>query len=530
MSRHDETPRRERLVPALTVCAILFLLLCVAAHLRTCVQLVRLDSPDLWGEEDNVVYSIERLRAGGPLYSDPSSAPFAITQYSPGYYYLTAGLASALGVPVDDALGNVRAGRWLSFACLLGQSAVVALLLRRHAQAAWPMVIVGAIWTLAVQTPSSIAARPDSLEVLLIMMSLALGLESFRRADDGRPSLWLAGALLAGADAALVKQSGAVAGLILLPPALVFLGPRRTLLAGCLAAVPAAALAALLLAFSGPAIKANLIDGVNNGVSIPAALHQTYVPYFERMAALVAGAVGLSLYRPWKGRDPREALLSWGAAATFAFATATALKVGSSPNYYLAFNLIAALLVVRGVSAGLSAEGDRRPRAQSLGQLILLAYAALWVPSQSYALLNKHSRPERTYATSQEVTERVRQLLAGESRDVKFFSQDSRLDTQLPAHAVVPQKLLASFQFNRRVVDYSAFAAAVRDGTVRYCITYNPGSPAVDLFGSFRTFVTERSGVPDPNSPSFLGASFADFDLVERIGPHAIYKKRPRGD
>ncbi len=119
--------RLDPLLPAAVV-----LVLCGLVQLRTCVMLVLADYSNLAGEEYNVVYSLERLIGEGVLYTDPARPPFAVVQYGPLYYWIGRGLAGLAGLHAGDALAITRMLRGISFACLLAQIGVVAVILRRH--------------------------------------------------------------------------------------------------------------------------------------------------------------------------------------------------------------------------------------------------------------------------------------------------------------------------------------------------------------------------------------------------------------
>ncbi len=261
-------------------------------QLRTCVKLVTGDEANLVGEEPNVVYALERFLGEGVLYTDPGRPPFSAVQYGPLYFLVGGAAARLTGLRADDPLPITHLLRWISFACLLAQVAFVATILRRHLGASWPATILAGVCVLVWQTPWCLAARPDSLETLLVIASTLLGLEALRAVEGGRPTAWLAAALVCGVLAILTKQSGFVAGLVVLPPALAVLGWRRTALACAATTILSAALAAAILLPWGPAVAANLIGAVKNGVSVRAAIQSTYAPYLRLMAAPTAAALG----------------------------------------------------------------------------------------------------------------------------------------------------------------------------------------------------------------------------------------------
>lgn len=495
--------------------AAVVLALCGLVQLRTCAKLIRADHADLVGEEYNVVYATERLMETGVLYSDPARPPYAVTQYSPLDYLVAAASARLAGLRADDALGITRLLRAISFACLLGQGAIVAVILRRHAGTSRRIAFVASVAVLVFQTPWCLAARPDSMEALLVMAATLLGLEALRAADNGgRPVVWLAASLTCGTLAILAKQSGFIAGLIVLPPALAVHGVRRTLLACLLAALPSLGLAAATLLPLGPAVKANLIGGVDNGLDPRAALQVAYVPYLRSMAIPAAGgllaALGLLTARRPGPSGRADAAIGWGALISIAVAAPLALKYGSSVNYFNIFNNFLILAI-----------GARLVRSPGWTPLVALSLA-LALPAEAYHDLNATIREPRPYGECAEVARRLRELLGDGPDGPLFFSQDPRLDALLPDRAAAPGKLVVAILDRRRVVDYSDFARAVRDGTVRYCVTLD--DRPTDLKSSFDAFSKAQTLAPDPTRPAFLGASFEGFRPLFRVGPHTVYE------
>ncbi|UFH55091.1 glycosyltransferase family 39 protein [Spirosoma sp. KNUC1025] len=78
------------------------------------LKTIFLVNPDIGGIESNIVYSVLRMLSGYPLYDNPEIAPYAITQYSPIYYYLTVGVAQLSGLTPDDVYYVYIVGRCIS--------------------------------------------------------------------------------------------------------------------------------------------------------------------------------------------------------------------------------------------------------------------------------------------------------------------------------------------------------------------------------------------------------------------------------
>ena len=57
------------------------------------------------GIEPNVIYGIQRLLLGQPLYQSPESGTFAIMQYTPLWYYLCSLLARLFNIDYINVQG-----------------------------------------------------------------------------------------------------------------------------------------------------------------------------------------------------------------------------------------------------------------------------------------------------------------------------------------------------------------------------------------------------------------------------------------
>ena len=117
--------RAFRIVFAITaIVFILFLLVRIAG--------IFVISPDPWGIiENSVIYSVQRMLAGFPLYADPEQPPYAITQYSPIYYQLLYGLARVFNITPDDPLSIYKISRSVSLVFNLAFSGTLALIATR---------------------------------------------------------------------------------------------------------------------------------------------------------------------------------------------------------------------------------------------------------------------------------------------------------------------------------------------------------------------------------------------------------------
>ena len=77
-------------------------------------------SQDIYGIEQNVVYSLQLLFADKPLYTNPQEPPYNVVQYTPAYYGIADVLASIFRVSADNVYGVYLLARGLSISFGIG--------------------------------------------------------------------------------------------------------------------------------------------------------------------------------------------------------------------------------------------------------------------------------------------------------------------------------------------------------------------------------------------------------------------------
>ena len=222
----------------------------------------------------------------GTLYDAPASAPLRRRPVRPALLSRLRRVATLTGVEGADAPGLDPSRRGsVSLACLFGQLLAAGLILAQAPRGGLGLDPPG------VRLPAD-RARGLGRDG----PARHLGRAARRPGDAGEPGIRPRRAAEArrrpsgwrcrsspSSSRRLTKQNGVEAGLYALPGAAIVLGWRRSALA-C-APGGGAGLAPGRAAFWGlgtpSAIKANLVDGLNNGVNPLSALHLAYVPYLK---------------------------------------------------------------------------------------------------------------------------------------------------------------------------------------------------------------------------------------------------------
>jgi hypothetical protein len=310
----------------------------------------------------------------------------------------------------------------------------------------------------------------------------------------------------------LVKQNGVFLAIILLS----FLAASRNwkmLAVASMATLIPLSLAGLYLkSSSGAIVAANVVDGVDNGVDLVYTLNKPFKEFFSGYSMVLALAALMSVTWLQRKALPLEKFFAICLIVNFAFATATAFKVGSSMAYYHNFIIVAAM------SAAYFFERAGSPR-ESHGDVNLLnvtaAYLIWFLPAVSVFHLYDYGysrtevgsfvRPKAAFQFSalDDVVRFLRDKCAGDP-EAKIISHELAINNLLPDRCLVPQKEIARFAYERETVDYSRLKALVDEGQVRYVVSRNVSS--------------------GQHPQEFLGISFDRFTKLRQFANHTVHE------
>lgn len=463
------------------------------------VWIVQSNAIDIIGLDMNVVWSIQKMLLGSPLYTPPESPPYDITQYSPLYYLCVFGLAKVLRIVGDDALRVTVVARAFSVITAVVLSALCYRFMDVRLGASRRTSFIGTAFILAATSPWYFTARPDGLAALFAVASF------YFVSTHTTDSRWRAALIAAGVCAVcavLSKQTGIYALVVLLT----FLATNRAWRAiGIVAA--AATLSALMMWFDsrllGTALWTNIVEGVNNGISWRAGLLNAYGPFFYWFAPLLACSL-VAIFSLLPRTPPIDRLVALAAAATLTIGALTALKRGSSLNYFNDFIVLGTFAVVRAFFAPNARDvtpGPADSRIVSALAIYLLGFFFVRTSHELYAYYLYHRASPETRLTSQApAVEFVRRSLRPGATVIGF---SAGLSNMLPRSMIVPQQELAQIAHDRRLVDYSRFRTEVARGQIEFLIT-------------------RRGEKPRP----LVGATFSDFKPVREFRFYSVYGRR----
>lgn len=456
---------------------------------------------DIIGMDMNVVFGVQQILLGHPLYQRPDIIPYAITQYSPIYYYLVALSSRLTGVGAGNVLAVSAIARAVSTGIAAALISICYLFLRRRCGALSREAFVSVAFILCGTANWYFAVRPDGLATLLTIT--AFFLVTSERLNLTR----LFAVAMLTVSAVLAKQTGVFAATAIIA----FFSFRREWKNLGLFLVMLAVMAVLgvgLLLLTGPAIRANIIDGVNNGISWRSALMMAYRPTYYWFAPLLACAFAavphLFRVRATGGRTAN--ILGISLVLSLVMSVVSALKRGSAENY---FNELVILSVFAFVMSYLS---NKEVRAQFITMPQLTAAFSIYLGTffliraghQVYTTYLYHRISPETRLTSQLPPANYVRTHITPGRYALGFAVG--LSNAFPEGMIAPEKDLADAAQRRELVDYTNFANDLRSGRIQYAVFRNDEVPK-----------------------SFLRLSLSSFKPVRKFRYYTVYEFHSQG-
>jgi hypothetical protein len=447
---------------------------------------------DIGGIENSVFFSVSKALYGLPLYGDPESGNFDITQYTPAFYHCLIAICRLADInPMEDWQKLHLLGRYLSLTFNLAGSWVVFRLLANVFRVESRIAVFAAMVSFLVLTDFHFSARPDSLFFLFGTVMTYCMCAYLSARERGERSIGLALGILTASFSMFVKQTG-IEYLGFIP--LFFLSQR--MFRECFWSAGALLLAtgAFYLFFRGihgPFFNKNVIGGLNNGISLE-FMANLFLRFLAQHQMLVLAGVASVIHSLLSKRESTPVrFLCLLAVWLFVFAVGTSSKRGSWFNYYTEF--LNTLIIVTAIKA------DRLVRldwvddglAKALGALTGL-YFVLILPGL-LALNLKPKLEQHVYRTGGEYAQKVSQKrrtaeyarsLLKEGEYLLVF--DKHMELMLADRSVTPNREIIPKDVS---YDYSGFYNAIDNGTIRYVLMsgYSPDRRFMGIdFSSFK--------------------------------------------
>ncbi|SOC78577.1 Dolichyl-phosphate-mannose-protein mannosyltransferase [Salinimicrobium sediminis] len=293
---------------------------------------------DLRGVESNVIYSVQlALEDNGLLYSSPEAPPFNITQYSPLYYILSDVIITSLFIEADEYFIIRVVTRTISVLLLLLSFLVVRDILRKFIGFKKNASLIIALAFFVISFPWFNISRPDVL--VLLFFSLSVRSVMLYQKDGNKTNT----AILLGIFLALGILSKLTMGLYIMAFGFYMIIAKQWRLAffsaiSCVLSLFLMSAIIQLLGYDLSYLHENIIQGVNNGISINLAWETSYKPYllYFGLFSLIFILFVIIYLKNWKYEktDTDLLFLITLSCSVAVFSFFSALKVGSAINYF----------------------------------------------------------------------------------------------------------------------------------------------------------------------------------------------------
>ena len=481
--------------------------------------------PELGGIESNVIYSLQRILDGYPLYVDPATPPYSITQYTPLYYYLCWGVGRIFGVDAANVHHVYVLSRSVSLLLNLLFAWSVFAILRNVFRVKRSVSLLALVYAFVYLDEESFS-RPDSLFNLLALLTVGLFLKLLTEEDQPRSRWYLVGASALSVVAIFAKQSAIYLPILLLFYLVFFLQNFRWAM---IALLTITATFGLLLVLSGQndfhTFFQNTVQGVNNGASLSWFVERIMVEHFQKERFInILGLFG-GFHFLAKGKSHPLKFLGLALLGSFSFALITSIKIGAAPNYFTEFivlTVIAVVVLVATYDPWFRAQPIRRGKWKGYQPLFYLILIAFTLPPRFAGKFHKkvvkiNNVGQSGYLDDQAVAHYMYEELHLQPDDQVFITTHvhNYLNKFLYKNAIFPQKEIVVAN-PPNTYDYSAFYRGVQDGTVDYVIA-SLSERHVDTVGQDIKIRFD-----------FIGTDFSSYIPVKQMGDYLIFRhKRP---
>ena len=484
------------------------------------IYLVTAFIPEIGGVESNVIYSLQRILAGYPLYTDPAAAPYSITQYTPLYYWLCWLVGIVVQVDPADVHQVYELSRGVSL-LLNFLFALAAFVISKnifHISKGLSFVVF--TYTFVYLDEESFS-RPDSLYNLLFLITIGLFLKALLLGQRSSPK-YLIGASIAAVLTIFSKQSGAYLVVLLLVFIVFYLKNARWMLV---------ASATILFSFGGlfllssngdlPTFLQNTVQGVNNGASVTWFAKRIMVEHFQKERFVNIVGLFLGLYYLATGADNSKKFLGLSLLTSFAFALVTSFKVGAAPNYFTEFIVLTVIATAVFVTSnGLAAKQTFLNQSLSYKPLFVLLFVLFTLPPRLAGKIVKkaidiENAGQHEYLSSEAVARFLYDDEALKPNEQVFVTThvEDYLNKFLYRNAIFPQKEIVIAN-PADSYDYTAFKRGLENGEVGYVIA--------DIRQNQIDTLNRQARI----KYNFLGNSFFQYVPIKEIEHYLIFKHK----
>ena len=434
-------------------------------------------APDLGGFERNVIWGIQQIGLGNPLYGQTNDGSFAFIQYMPLYYYLISVIRQILSVDPLDAHSIYVIARVFNLSICLISSFLVFLMARKPLGVSVRIALPIAVFSFLLMDQFAISGRPDSLKALFFQLLVFVLLRNPSR-QIGYLSFF---SILFPILAFFTKQDGLVFCSIL--PAVLLLQKdwKGFFLSSFIQlGIVLGGLYYIQSSTNGNFFM-NVVGGLQNGISL-SWFAGAFGNYFAIMAVLFSLALVLSV----------EFALgnSWNLnvlAASFIFSffpqLVFSLKFGSGINYFTECTFISCLFLAVFLNKIQSIQFFENEFSRWLLPAVAIILFFLitsfhWITG---VFINQESALKEKYENQKAVVKWMKDHSSNPSFKAMVLIQrqwEDHLTTLLADHVISPSRDVSSQVFMAKGGDdFKSLQKMVETGGIDYMVSEMPAVP-----------------------------------------------------
>ena len=467
------------------------LIFIVVLYLR--IRLIPSLSTDIAGIEQSMVYGIQTLMYNGKIYSSPMIPPFAITLYTPLFYFICAGIGKLFSVDPSTGIHQIYIiGRSLDLLFNLLTAFFVYKIAWRIFGIPKTSALSLFFISFVISFAHNFAVRPDALQDTFSVASIyyfLLHLSDSKSSAASKTLLFIA--VLISALSVFAKQSG-IQLIILFTSFTVLIRDGKSLIWIFIfsAIVYGSMLAVILLQY--PFFFENTIGGLDNGICFENFLKFIITRYpflWSILPMILISAFILMRKNSLMSGTLPDRFLSLAVTGTFLFATITALKNGSTMQYYTLFLNLAMVLIFKSLHRGIAESQHifdidiRKWSGIFYGYCCLAMFAFSVYNYKLVYTFNKWPVLIDLRGDGSRVAALLKQELAKENDKYVF----AHLNTDVTVHSrqginnilfkesVLPQlEILSISERPLKIIGYNRFEEDLQNGRIEYIIESAP--------------------------------------------------------
>ena len=473
--------------------AVLILSLCLVLafifqYIQLRYQLCHSYSPDIRGQEKNVVYGIQQTMDHiSNLYRPIDAPPFAFVQYTPIYYFVCAGICKILGMaPGQDVIQIYFTCRLLNLILNIGSCALLFFLLYKLLDTNWIISSLTVALFLLSSQSHTWAIRPDALKNVFFLLSITY----FIKWITLEKTNWGILSTLFSALAIFTKQD-----MVSLPIGLLiylwFSADKKSFYLYFTYIFGFALIGIIIFSLIyGTSIWENLFWAVNNGASIQTA-ENIIVGYSGSYIYLIPWGLYAAISGLFQKNTEIEKLLALLIVVLFGFGCLAASKSGSLISYFNETNTVIF------ISMASLASRESKKYLHILLLTSCLSLCMLFQILSSYKPEMERlriSEEKNCYKIQYDECTAIGQYLKTKLRpNENIYTNDPFLKNILFDHILIPMDDIVLFNRMAGTFDSVPYSNYFKQRKIKYAV-FKQSDPLQDIIGQqFENFIPIKS-------------------------------------